>query len=268
MALDRRDSALVDSVRDVFEWVNRLYLRLDVEGRENIPRSPALYVANHNGGITGPDLICTLGTLWETLGPDFPLYAMAHDLAMNTLPPFGRLIQLGGALRAHPESAARAFAEGGQVLVYPGGELDAYRHFRRRNEVVFGTRTGFVRVARESGVPVVPIVAQGAHSSAIIFHEGEWLAKLLRLDRFSRIYRFPLALALPWGIAAGPWVPYLPLPFKIRLRILPPIDVCGDESLEAAQSRVVEAMQEAIAEMTEERRRSRKWGIQRKRASS
>ena len=40
---------------------------------------PVLYVSNHNGGILGPDLFCTLGTLWEALGPDSPPYAMAHD---------------------------------------------------------------------------------------------------------------------------------------------------------------------------------------------
>lgn len=249
MTLERRDPELVEAVSKVFAWANRHYFRLRVEGLEHIQRTPTLYVANHNGGIVGPDLCCTLGTLWDTLGADAPLYAMAHDLAMKKLTPFGRLLQLGGGMRANPESAARAFAAGGQVLVYPGGELDAYRHYRRRDEVVFGARTGFVRVAQRAGVSIVPVVAHGAHRSAVIFHEGEWIARRLGLDRWSRIYRFPLALALPWGLAMGPWLPYLPLPFPIRLRFLAPIQVGEDEPVEQAQKRVVAAMQAAMHEM-------------------
>ena len=112
----------------------------------------------------------------------------------------------------------KALRTGASVLVYPGGDLDAYRHTRRRDQVVFGPRTGFVRVAQTTGVPIVPIVAHGAHRSAYIFTEGHALARWLGLKRWGRLERFPLALALPWILAPGPWLPYLPLPFSIRLR--------------------------------------------------
>ncbi len=247
-ALDRRDPEGVGALREVFGWLNRHYFRLRVEGREHIQHRPALYVANHNGGIMGPDLSCTLGTLWSALGDDAPLYCMAHDFAMRRVTPLGRVLQAVGAMRASPVSAAAAFARGGSVLVYPGGDLDAYRHWRHRDRVVFGERTGFARVARDAGVPIVPVVAHGAHRSAYIFHEGEALARWLRLDRWSRIRRFPLAFALPWGVAAGPWVPYLPLPFAIRLRFLEPVPV-GDEPLAAVRDRVVGRMQEALDTM-------------------
>ena len=152
-------------------------------------------------------------------------------------------------MRAAPGSASDAFGRGGSVLVYPGGDLDAYRLSRDRDRVVFGERAGFVRVARDAGVPVVPVVAHGAHRSAYIFHEGVSLARWLRLHRWSRIRRFPLALALPWGVAAGPWMPYLPLPFPIRLRFLPRMRVGAEESIEEFRDRVVERMQEAMDEM-------------------
>lgn len=252
--LDVRDPALIADVLPLARLLNRRYLRLRVEGLERIGRTPVLYVGNHNGGIAGPDLCCTLGSLWDALGPEAPLYALAHDLAMRHISIFGAVVQRFGAIRANPDNALRVLRGGGQVLVYPGGELDAYRHARRRDEVVLGRRTGFVRVAQAAGVPIVPIVAHGAHRSAYIFSEGEVLARYLGLKRWCRIERFPLALALPWGLALGPWVPYLPLPFPITLRVLPPIPALPDDEPARIRERVRAEMQAALDDIA--RRRS------------
>lgn len=220
--LDRRDPELIATVLPALELMARHYLRLRVEGREHIPREPAIYVANHNGGIMGPDLGCTMATLWRALGPEWPLYGLAHDFAMRHVTRLGRLLQRLGAVRASHDNAERALRAGGQVVVYPGGDLDAYRRFDRRERVVFGPRAGFVRLAQRTGLPVVPVVAQGAHRSALIVHEGHRLARVLGLRRGLRVQCCPVALALPWGVAIGPWMPYLPLPFPIRLRLLAP----------------------------------------------
>jgi 1-acyl-sn-glycerol-3-phosphate acyltransferase len=114
---------------------------------------------------------------------------------------------------------------------------------------VLGKRSGFVRVAQQIGVPIVPIVAHGAHRSAVIFHEGEALARWFGLDRWAQIKRFPLALALPWGIAAGPWVPYAPLPFPILIRVLPPLRVAVSDDADEAREEVRRKMQSALAEL-------------------
>ena len=247
--LDLRDPALIRRLLPLLRALNRYYLRLRVEGLEHLRAGPTIYVANHNSGIMGPDLACTLGTLWQVLGPDALLYPLAHDFAMRQLPPLGRLIQRLGAVRASQENARRVLEMGGQVLVYPGGDLDAYRHSRRRDQIVLGRRTGFVRLAQATGAPIVPIVVHGAHRSAYIFSEGEGLARRLHLKRWGRLERFPLALALPWGLAPGPWLPYLPLPFSIRLRALPPISVAPGEDPAAARERVRAAMQQALDEL-------------------
>jgi 1-acyl-sn-glycerol-3-phosphate acyltransferase len=247
--LDARDPALVAQILPFVRAANRRYLRLRAEGFEHLGREPALYVGNHNGGITGPDLCCTLGSLWDALGPETPLYALAHDFAMRQMKPFGAVIQRFGAVRAKPDNALRALRAGAHVLVYPGGDLDAYRHARRRDEVVLGPRTGFVRLAQAAGVPIVPIVAHGAHRSAYIFHEGEGLARLIGLKRWARLERFPLALALPWGLALGPWLPYLPLPFPIQLRALGPIAAPADAPPERIREQVQSVMQGALDDL-------------------
>jgi len=249
--LDARDPDAVRAMLPLFERIRERYLRAEVEGLEHLGHRPALYVGNHNGGIMGPDLFCTLSLLWRALGPEAPLYAMAHDFAMRRITPLGRVLQRLGGLRAHPESARRVFRSGGSVLAYPGGDLDAYRAFWKRDRIVFGARSGFVRAARDAGVPIVPIVAQGAHRSALIVHEGEWLAGALGLRRWSRIERFPLALSLPWVVGAGPWVPYLPLPFKVRIRVLRPVAVLRGASPDAVSARIVERMQSALDELAQ-----------------
>ena len=244
--LDGRDPELIRALLPAVERFNRSYLRLRRDGLEHIPAGPALYVSNHNGGIAGPDLACTLGTLLSVRGPEAPLYALAHDFAMRQLTPFGRVLQRFGAVRACPSNALRALAAGAQVLVYPGGDLEAYRHSRERDRIVLGERTGFVRVAREAGVPIVPIVVHGAHRSAYIFNDGSTIARRLELERWGRLTRFPLALALPWGLAVGPWTPYFPLPFPIRLRVLPAIHVGREDDAGAARELVRERMQAAL----------------------
>jgi 1-acyl-sn-glycerol-3-phosphate acyltransferase len=248
-SLDRRDPALIRAILPYVEWFNSHYLQIRSEGSENAPRGPAIFVANHNGGIMGPDLSCTLAFLWRTLTPENPLYALAHDFAMRHFVPLGHLLRKVGAVAACRANAERVLSSGGQILVYPGGDLDAYRHFNRRNEVVLLPRTGFVKVAQSSGAPIVPIVAQGAHRSAYIFSEGESVARALGMPRWARLERFPLALALPWIVTAGPWVPYLPLPFPVRLRMLPPIYVAPDEDAFQVATQIQGRMQSALREM-------------------
>lgn len=248
-ALDRRSPALIATLLPALEIINTHYLRLQTEGLEHLPKGPVLFVANHNGGIFGPDLLCTLPVLWRALGTHSPLFALAHDFAMRQFTPLGRLLQQIGAVSACRANANRILAAGGQVLVYPGGDLEAYRHSRRRNEVVILPRTGFIDVARANGVPIVPVVVHGAHRSAYIFTEGKAIAEFLRLRHWARLERFPIAMALPWGIALGPWLPYLPLPFPLRLRILPPVHIAPDaDSIQAAQQ-VQMQMQQALNEM-------------------
>jgi 1-acyl-sn-glycerol-3-phosphate acyltransferase len=236
---DSLDPALIASVLPFVRLSNRRYLRLRAEGFENLGRGPVLYVGNHNGGIAGPDICCTLGSLWDARGPEAPLYALAHDFAMRHVQLFGAIVQRFGALRAKPENALRALRAGAQVLVYPGGDLDAYRHARRRDEVVLGPRTGFVRVAQLAGVPIVPIVAHGAHRNAYIFSEGKEIARLLRLKERAR-GAIPPGPGPSLGAGHGSVDPVSPAPFSDSdPRAGVDCCACGREPREHSRERAV-----------------------------
>lgn len=249
-ALDRRNARRIEQLLPIAELLSSTYFRSTCEGHENVPSTPAIFVSNHNGGMVGPEVVCTLATLWRIRSPQSPLYALAHDIAMSHFTLLGRLAQLGGAVRATPRNGERVLNEGGQLLVYPGGDIDAYRHFRRRNKIVILPRTGFVRLAQRTGVPIVPIVAEGAHRSAVILSEGKRIARALGMPRWARIECFPIALALPWGIAFGPWLPYIPLPFRVQLRILPAMHFDQNEEPLLGAERVQNAMQHALDELS------------------
>ena len=247
--LDGRDTALITSLLPHLTAVCERYFHVRTEGLDHVAPGPALLVGNHNNGMLGPEVGCTLTALWNRHGPEAPLFALAHDFAMRRLPRFGRFIQRFGGIAATPHNARRALELGARVLVYPGSELEACRPTSRRDEIVFAHRNGFVRVAQETGVPIVPVVAQGAHRSAYIFTDGEAIARALQLGKWARIHRFPVALALPWGLALGPFAPYFPLPLPVKLRFLPPIHVPKAESPSAAAERVRAAMQAAMNDL-------------------
>ena len=57
-----------------------------------------------------------------------------------------------------------------------------------------------------------------------VLFRGDQLSRALRLDKLLRLKVFPLAVSLPWGIAPA-MLPQLPLPAKIRTRLMPAVEV-------------------------------------------
>ena len=78
------------------------------------------------------------------------------------------------------ENAKRALDSGAAVLVYPGGDYEVHRPSWERNRVDFGGRKGFIRLAIEQDVPIVPVVAVGGQETALFLSRGEHLAARAR----------------------------------------------------------------------------------------
>ena len=108
--------------------------------------------------------------------------------------------------------------------MYPGGDYEVFRPSWKRHEVDFGGRKGYVKLAREAGVPIVPIASVGGQEAALFLDRGQWLAKLLMVDKMARLKSVPILLAPPWGLAVSDMVPRLPLPTKIAIEVQDPID--------------------------------------------
>jgi 1-acyl-sn-glycerol-3-phosphate acyltransferase len=254
----RRDTATIRAWLPKLERMFSRYHRAHVEGLEHVPEGAALAVGNHNGGVMSPDMFALMAAWWRHFGVDMPSYGLMHDLPFR-FPFFGKLLSRLGAVHAHPANAEALLRRGAKVLVYPGGDIDAFRPWSKRHAIVFGERIGFVKVALRTRAPIVPVVSVGAHEAFRVLTDGRDLVKRLGLKRLARVEVLPIVLCLPWGLALAPTF-YVPLPVTIRIRVLPPMrwpdlpaSAADDDAIvRRCRDEVRAAMQDALSDLARE----------------
>jgi 1-acyl-sn-glycerol-3-phosphate acyltransferase len=262
-SVENRDPETIRKIARAAWPLLKLWFSPDVRGLDRIPEGPALYVANHSGGFVSPDTWVFAAAVLRDRGIEHVPYGLTHQ-AIIEAPLLNRVLTKIGGIEAKPANAHRVFARGGKVLVYPGGDLDAFRPSRDGYRVVFGPRRGYVRTALREGVPIVPVVSAGGHQGWVVLSDGKWLAKRLRTHRVLRTDVLPITLSLPWGIAVGA-PPYVPWPTPISIEVLEPIvlDRTGERAaddgdyVEACHVRVHGAMQAALDRLARARRARR-----------
>jgi 1-acyl-sn-glycerol-3-phosphate acyltransferase len=232
----------------------RSYNRLEVTIEQPVlPHGPCLFVGNHGfGSVTDLNVIATFAALLDA-GVRPPLVTLVHQLAWQV--GVGQLLEPLGARKASPDAARDAVAQGLSVVVFPGGAEEAGKAFRQRNSVSFHGRSGFARIAREAGVPIVPVVTAGAGESLFVVDDGRRIARALRLKSLIRTAVCPISISLPWGLSVGlvGLLPYFPLPTKLTTTILPAMRAEAGESDEALARRVEGAMQRRMDAMVADR---------------
>jgi 1-acyl-sn-glycerol-3-phosphate acyltransferase len=222
-SLDGPDYEFMERQKYFWNPLMDYWFRMEVDGWERIPDPPALLVGIHSGAPFVWDAWTVGVQWWRHFGDARPLHGTAHD-ALMALPVIGAYFRRMGVLPAAPDSMSAALAAGHDVALWPGGERDSLRHWTRRDEAVLAGRKGFVRMAINTGVPIVPIATVGGPDSMPVVATGRWLAKLLQLDKLARLKMFPIALQAPWGISPA-MLPEIPLPTKIRTAFQDPIEV-------------------------------------------
>ncbi len=262
-SLDERDPARIELA---YRWLHgalERYFRSEVRGLERVPEGAALYVGNHNSLAMTPDSFLFGAAVYRERGLAYVPYGLGHEVIIN-LPLLNQIIVPLGAVRASHELAHRLFAAGRKVLVYPGSDYDAGRSWFDRDRICFGGRRGYLRLALTAGVPLVPVVAAGAQETLVILTDGQWLARLLRADRWMRLKVWPMGLALPWGLMPAP-LPFWPWPSRILIEVLEPLrfersgpEAAADDAyVEACAARVEQVMQAALTRLAAERRARR-----------
>jgi 1-acyl-sn-glycerol-3-phosphate acyltransferase len=262
LAAEREAPRFVRDPEQVARWLPRLkrltsYFSPDVRHVERVPhRGPALVVGNHSCSFYMPDAWVIGAALGEWRGTDAPVFSLAYDL-LFAIPGYGPFLRRGGALPADEGTATEALAAGGAVMVFPGGDHDACRPWRDRDKITFAGRTGFVRLALRTGVPVVPVVAHGAHHGTVVITRGEPLARALRLPGV-RVKVLPLMLG-PLGLSVVVAPP--PLPAQITVEFLPVLDwrrlgpQAADDpaAVQACYAEITTAMQSTMDRLADER---------------
>lgn len=214
-----------------YDLLNKYYFRLEVDGFDRVPEGPCLVVGVHSGGTLTMDAWTLVNAWHEHFEGRRPLHGTAHDVLM-ALPGLGDYFRAVGVIAADRGAVTKALAQGEDVVVWPGGEVDAMRSWRKRDVATLGGRTGFVKQAIRSGVPIVPVATVGGHDTVFVVSEGKWLAdavdKLTGLKNTLRGSNLPIISGFPFPLAIEILPAHVPLPAKIRTELLDPIEVDPD----------------------------------------
>ena len=224
--IGEEQAALMDRQKYFWNPLMDYWFRMEIEGWERIPEPPCLLVGIHSGAPFVWDAWTVGVQWWRRFGTDRILHGTAHD-ALMAAPLIGDYFRKMGVLPAAPDSISTALAAGRDVALWPGGEVDSLRTWTKRDEAVLAGRKGFVRMAINAGVPIVPISTVGGPDSMPVVFSGRRLAKALRLDKVARLKTFPLAISAPWGLSPA-ILPEIPFPTKIRTEFQEPVEVEHD----------------------------------------
>jgi 1-acyl-sn-glycerol-3-phosphate acyltransferase len=255
--LDDRDP---DYIREnlPLSWLfASLWYRAETRNLANVPEDgPVLLVGNHTGGNMSPETITFTLAFSTFFGVERRFHQLAHNLVLAS--PLGPYLRNYGTVAASHDNAQKALEAGAAVLVFPGGDWEVSRPSWQSSRIDFGGRKGFIKLALEQDVPIVPVVTIGGQETALWLSRGDWLARLLRLDTRFRLKVMPILIAPPWGLDIGDFLPRIPLPAKITSEVLPPIDVkkeFGPEpDLDEVYAHVTRIMQDTLDALAAERR--------------
>ena len=157
--------------------------RAQVEGLENVPRGPALYVTNHLGDADAPLVLRALPFAPEGLGKiellfEFPVLGRVMDW-------YGMIwLHRGRVDRRALDCGVQALGEGRSLVVAPEGRYTLSGSLER------GTG-GAAYIAARAGAPIVPIALTGTRNSDVY-------ASLRRLRR----PRVTLTVGEAFGLSA------------------------------------------------------------------
>jgi 1-acyl-sn-glycerol-3-phosphate acyltransferase len=197
----------------VLSFFHRLYFRTESHGVDNIPAQRAILVANHSGQIPIDGAIIG-SSLFLDPSPPRVVRAMIEKWAI-TLPFASTFFNKVGQVVGVPENARRLLNMGELLLVFPEGVRGIAKPFSKRYELQdFGL--GFMRLAIETGTPVVPVAVVGAEEQYINLGNLEWAARLLGIPAFPVVPQ----ILVPGG--------QLPLPTKYRIYYGEPLMFGGD----------------------------------------
>ncbi len=206
------DPVVAEMAWHVLNYLYRDYFRVEVSGIEHVPiAGPAVLAANHGGAALPYDgLMLPLCVANEASVPR--RVRVVGTEILNMLPAISHLYRKAGAAYATPEDALWVLRHGHLLGVFPEG----VRGFQKPVSEAYRLRRfgrGFVRVAMQTGAPIVPVAIVGSEDVHPALFTSKTLARLVRMI-------FPEQRVDEIGV----WLNPLPRPVKWYVHFLPPID--------------------------------------------
>lgn len=178
----------------------RKYFRLQVEGLEHIPRRGGAIIAPNHSGFSGFDaMILSHEVARKTRRTPRVLTHHFWFLTKTTAVPAQKL----GFIEATTKNGLEQLRRGRLIVLFPEGEYGNFKPSTKAYEVQEFKR-GFVRMALQTGAPIIPTVIVGAEETHINLAQ-------IKFSKFLRGTILPLPLNL------------LPLPAKWTIKFMQPI---------------------------------------------
>ena len=247
----------------MFWWANRVlrwyfapeYLHLD---RADTSR-PTLFVGNHSV-FSVLDVMLFADALYRERG--ISLRSLA-DRNHFKVPLWRELVVQQGAVLGSRANCAALMRRGENILVFPGGAREAFKHKGEAYRLIWKERYGFVQLAIEHGYTITPYATVGAEECFdVLLDSADYmntpLGRVLKASGIADRYlrggdEFP-------PLVRGLGLSMIPRPEKMYFAVGPPIDMAryrgqSDDRavLRRARARVARSLVRLIAELRERR---------------
>jgi len=180
--------------------IMRKYFRVQVEGLENLPKRGAAIVAPNHSGVSGFDAMVIMHEIERHL-KRVPRVMTHHFwfLTKSTAIPAEKL----GFVEATTENGLQQLRKKNIIVLFPEGEKGNFKPSSKAYQLQEFKR-GFVRMALETGAPIIPTMVIGAEETHINLSQ-------LKFTKFLRGVVLPLPLNI------------IPLPTKWTIKFLKPV---------------------------------------------
>lgn len=176
----------------MLDWFYSRYLGVTTHGIDHIPeRGRVMLVGNHSGGVALDGGMVLASLMLEMQTP-----RLGHGMAekfLNTTPFASQWLNRVGQFTGLPEHALRLLEADRVLMVFPEGARGTAKLYKERLSLVrFGT--GFIRLALQTGTPIVPFAFIGG---------GEAIPTIRNLYTLGKLVGAPYVPVTPY---------FLPLP--------------------------------------------------------
>ena len=181
----------------------KTYFRVEIQGLENLPgRGRKGVICPNHSGYAGTDAVLLADLIREHTGRKPRI--LAHRAFFDFSSRVKAISERFGLQKASIENGVNVQKRNHLLILFPEGEKGNFKPTLMRYRLQ-EFKTGFLRIAIESGAPIIPTVIIGAEESHLNLGN-------VSLGKIAKGLRIPLPLTL------------LPLPAKWKIRFLPPID--------------------------------------------
>jgi len=201
----------------------RKYFRLEVEGLENVPASGGTLLVPNHSGVTALDAVMIGNEVHRCLNRVPRI--LAHPLWFIG-PQIKILARKIGLEEASMDRGLSLLQEGDCVIIFPEGADGNFKPTAQRYQLK-EFRRGFVRMAMQTGAPIVPVVVIGAEETNINLSS-------IKISNKLRGTIIPIPLNV------------LPLPAKWKIIFLPPVDLKKYGAARASDTQMVHQIAEDI----------------------